>query len=196
VPDKGYRRLARPRRPRRRGFLTYLATRSSLWLGQDHLLNIDSTGYSEDFRRFFFRDIQSITIRTTQRRSFWNLGLGILLALCLAELTFGSSAAFDPWGIFILALSAFFAVLVIVNNALGQTCTVLIQTAVQVEEIPSLSRVPRAQRILGLIQPLIATSQGRLTPEGVVARIREANAIPEARAATAPGRLQTGPLNL
>ena len=62
MAEKEYQRLTRARL-RRAGFFTAVATRSSLWLGKDHLLCIDSNGYGEDYKRFYFRDIQTITLR-------------------------------------------------------------------------------------------------------------------------------------
>src|SRR5213593_2882508 len=76
--DQEYRRLTRSR-VRHTGFFTLASTRSSLWLGKDHLLNIDSNRYTEEYKRFYFRDIQSITIRKTKRREIWNLVLMLLL---------------------------------------------------------------------------------------------------------------------
>src|SRR5438270_10777538 len=48
--------------------LTYYAR---LYLGPDHLLQTASTGYSETYKRFYFRDIQAIVIRKTNARLFW-----------------------------------------------------------------------------------------------------------------------------
>ena len=47
-----YRRLTRSRA----GVGSY----SSLWLGADHVMQLSSTGYTESYRRFYFRDIQAI----------------------------------------------------------------------------------------------------------------------------------------
>ena len=48
--------------------LTYYAR---LYLGPDHLLQTASTGYSETYKRFYFRDIQAIVIRKTNAGLFW-----------------------------------------------------------------------------------------------------------------------------
>src|SRR5690242_8964250 len=41
--------------------------RFSLWMGDDHLLLVDSTRFSESYKRFYLRDIQSIIVRRTPR---------------------------------------------------------------------------------------------------------------------------------
>src|SRR4051812_34800602 len=39
----------------------------TLHLGVDHLLQIEHSGYREDYRRYYFKDIQGFIIRKTNR---------------------------------------------------------------------------------------------------------------------------------
>ena len=55
---KEYKRIG-GRGSRRRQFFT----RNTLWLGADHLLQGEHTGYTEEYKRFYFRDIQGITVK-------------------------------------------------------------------------------------------------------------------------------------
>jgi hypothetical protein len=72
MAEKEYFRLARARR-RGQGFhVTFGLHRASLWMGMDHLLSISEGPYSEEYKRFFFRDIQAITVCITRRRMVWN----------------------------------------------------------------------------------------------------------------------------
>jgi hypothetical protein len=136
-------------------------------MGKDHLLCVDVEGFTESYRRFFFRDLQMITIRTTKRRAVLNGIFGVLFALFMAEMVF------DGPGPFSVIFGFLFGFLLLLNNLLGTTCRVFFQTAVQTEEIPSLSRVPRTQRVLARIRPLIAESQGLLSAEDAAAHVRE-----------------------
>ena len=77
MAEQEYQRLTWARR-RPSGFIAFSATRSSLWLGSDHLLCIDTTGYTENYKRFYFRDIQAIVIRKTEAWKFVALALGAL----------------------------------------------------------------------------------------------------------------------
>jgi hypothetical protein len=161
---------------RRKAIFAAFATRSSLWLGNDHLLSVDSTGYTEEYKRFYFRDIQVVTIRKTKRRVVWNWVLGTAIVLCLpglATVLFSDArsemGAFVMWGIF----ASLFAVPLLINNILGPTCACQLRTAVQIEELPSLCRVRRARKVLNRIRPLIAAVQGQLAPEEIPARMRE-----------------------
>jgi hypothetical protein len=178
VAEKEYVRLTRPRRRRNKGFFEGLvASRSSLWLGRDHVLNIDSNRYSEEYKRFYFRDIQAITVRATNRRAIWNWILAILFVPAL-----GSSAAYWPSRsepgmmgglVVLLMLTVGVGIALLANNLMGPTCLVYIRTAVQVEESPSLGRIRRAIKVLDLIRPRIIAAQGQLAPEEVSARLTE-----------------------
>ena len=169
MAEKEYLRLTRPR-VRRKGFLTIAvgSARSSLWLGKDHLLNIDATSYAEEYKRFYFRDIQAFTIQKTRRHEIWNWVLSVLLILCLAGVL---SEATRPFMAFLILI---FAMSLLINNILGPTCAFYIRTAVQTEHVPSLNRIRRTRKVLDHIRPLIVAAQGQLTPEELSTRIHEA----------------------
>jgi hypothetical protein len=56
---------------------------------------------------------------------------------------------------------------------------------VQVEELPSLSRLPRARKVLTRLRPLIVAAQGQLAPEEIPAKMQEWTAQSAAAASTA-----------
>lgn len=173
-----YQRLTRTRT--RTLFSVAAASRTSLWLGPDHLLCIDYNGYSESYKRFYFRDIQAITLQQTKRRMIWNIILLTPLFFCGVGLMICLFPYENPgWVIFWSIAAAFFLVPFIINNFLGTACTGQLRTAVQTEELASLSRVPRATKVLERLRPLIADAQGEtLSPEEVAARLRKLHAPP------------------
>ena len=191
MADTPYRRLTRAR-SRHSGIAVFTHVRSSLWLGADHLLVIDSSGYTETYKRFYFQDIQAVTIRLTSRRRIWNWALGALTAVCVAGYGYGLAvmpnpnlAASSP----LFGFALIFAVPLLINNLLGATCACQLQTAVQTEPLPSLCRLRKTRRILDRLRPLIAQAQGQLAPEEIPARLRawqEATAAAEAAAAAEP----------
>jgi hypothetical protein len=149
---------------------------SSLWLGPDHILNVNSNGYIETYKRFYFRDIQAIIIQRTGRRAAWNgilavpfLGFFIGLLACLSSLSENEAGS--------IVCSSFLAVILfffVLNYILGPGCTCHIRTAVQIHRLPSVRRVPNAKHVLEKIRPLIAAAQGgELSAEAVSARMRE-----------------------
>jgi hypothetical protein len=184
MAEKEYQRLTWSRM-KRTGLLTAVATRSSLWLGKDHLLCIDSTGYAEEYKRFYFRDIQAITVVKTKRRLIWNWLFGVPLAGCAGAWGIG---LLTPQGLSLgatitgLVVTVLFALPLLLNNLYGSTCACHLRTAVQTEMLPSLNRLRRAHKVLNRIRPLIEAVQGaRLSPEeiaGTLANSPASNAPP------------------
>ena len=159
-----YTRL--PGRGLRIAVFAVTATRGRLWLATDHLLAVDSTTASESYRRFYFRDIEAFVIRRTARRHVWNWVL-LFGALVTAGPFFGfwsssPSDALPPIGI---GVAAFWLILIFINTLRGPTCQTHVRTAVQLEHLPSLSRVKVARKVLAMVRPIIDEAQGRVTEE-------------------------------
>jgi hypothetical protein len=178
MPEIHYKRLTRSRA--RSVFAIAFQSRASLWLGPDHLLSVDTNGYSETYKRLYFRDIQAIAIRESPRRSVWNAILMLPTVICFVGLVITALAGKNIAGIIIWSL--FFALVAIpfvVNNVRGATCACQLRTAVQTEDLPSLCRVRQTRKILEKIRPLIAAAQGgELPAETVAARMRDWAAAP------------------
>jgi hypothetical protein len=189
MPDSRYKRLTwRSRRPTK---IALTAPRATLLLGEDHILKVDATPFSESYRRFFFRDIQSITIKTNRRRLVWNIVLGTLLLIFLLE-GLVDTVDWGAWAITMMILSAITGAFLVINNLFGTACDVRIETAVQSDNLPPLSRVRRANDVLDRLRPLIVQAQGQFTPEETVARLREAAGLTTKAGTITPPR----PLNL
>lgn len=168
MADIAYKRLTRPRN--RALFSAAIATRSSLWLGPDHILHVDSTGYTENYKRFAFRDIQAVTVRYTQRWIIRIAAFVLLAVLFLAiGLGVGGVGALVGNGI----VCGFFLLLLAVDLIKGQSCVCQLRTAVQTEDLPSLNRVRRVKRVMGVLRPLIVQAQGVIAPEQIPALVHE-----------------------
>jgi len=168
VATKEYIKLTSTRK--RAGFAIFTVSRAQVWRGPDHLLLVITNGYTETYKRFYFRDIQSLLIRRTDRQKIIALVTGLLTAI------FGAVAIVTTtievrWVFGILAITTLIPF--VLNLLLGQTCICHLRTAVQTEEISPLSRVNRARRFLEKVRPLIAEAQGELTVEEVDMKMRE-----------------------
>jgi hypothetical protein len=135
---------------------------SRVWLAPDHVLLVLGHGFYENYRRFFFDDIQAVIVRRTHTgkifTSLWLAGL----------LFFGLLAAVvpDPTGrIILLGVAAPFAIGLMINILLGPTCACHIRTAVQTERVPAVSRWRTASQFVSRLSPLIVAAQGELPEE-------------------------------
>ena len=138
-----------------------------LYLAADHLLLVASTGFTESYKRFFFRDIQSIRLRKTSAGMIINGVLGFFTALFAL---IGASVGGVAQGV-LFSIAGLLLGLMALNFASGPTCVCEIQTAVQTRRIPPLGRLPRARKVIAQIKPLIEGAQETVAPGEMSGRI-------------------------
>jgi hypothetical protein len=135
---------------------------NTLYLGRDHLLLISSRGMSEDYKRFYYRDIQAFITRKTVWGKVQNIVMGVMAA-GMGLLTW--HVGWEDGGMVLAIFAAFFLIGLTANLLMGPTCVCHIQTAVQREKLPSLNRIRTARRAIDRIKPFIGETQGQVTPE-------------------------------
>lgn len=149
--------------------------RCRLYRGPDHLLVLRRRLFAETAHRFYFSDIQAITIRRTLSAPLASM----LLALsCVLTLSFMFIAPrflpFNDATVYLMAvLGTAFALGLGYNILLGPTCITELYTPVHHERLVCLSRWRTAHRALTLLKPLITEAQGALEPGALL------NALPE-----------------
>lgn len=176
--EREYQRLP-GRGIRRGGFLQITATSSRLWLGRDHLLLVDTNGFVETYKRFYFRDIAAITLTRTNRRAIWNgVALGFAVLLGATAFVLGGVT-----GIIFGSIGVLFVLLSLINVVLGPTCVCHLTTAVQTDEVASLRRVSQAQKVLTRLRPLLIAAQEQPGRD-----LEQAQLHPAERTAVTPNR--------
>ena len=138
----------------RRGFLFG----SSVWLGSDHLLLVKSARFREEYKRFYFRDVQAIVVAKA-RRFHISTRAAAIAALWLFALApiHGLERNLQAW--FWAAGSAALVVAWVFFSA-ARGCRCRIYTAVSSEELPSLYCIDTARRFLEKVEPYLAQAQG------------------------------------
>ncbi len=131
-----------------------------LYAGADHILQITFAGGAEEYRRFYFADIQAVIIRRTSGYIWWSIVWGVLAISPLLPLLI--EAALYTEVMAHLFMVAVFSVPLIFHLALGPTCSVVLQTAVHKEPLTSLTRLRGARKMLAYLTPLIAQAQADL----------------------------------
>ena len=151
TPPERYRKLPGARRG--------LVRRSSVWAGSDHLLLANSVRFREDYKRFYFRDIQAIAVADAPRAEISTRAVAIGFAWLAAYLALRSRL---PHGdaVFWLAFAALTGAWLSIAT-LG-SCRCRLYTAVSRDELPSVNRRWIARRFLAEVEPLIEKAQGRL----------------------------------
>jgi len=146
--------------------------RCSLWLGSDHLLHIRKQYYREANKRFYFKDIQALSLCRTSSGRTINFVLGGCLAAFILVVIAGGYYGWATGGILGFVPGVLFWGLLL-NIAFGPTCACHIHTAVQTERLPSLGRLRTAQKTIAMLKPFIEAAQGRLAPEDIEAHTDE-----------------------
>jgi hypothetical protein len=145
--------------------------RNSLWLGKDHLLHVINRGYTEEYRRFYYRDIQAILVRETSTGKTFSIILGIIAAICLLLLAAGWFVwRWEAYALIPLAVATFlWIVLFVIQVASGPTCICHLRTAVQFEHLPSLRRIRPAKTATAMLRQCVEAVQGPFATAAPVA---------------------------
>jgi hypothetical protein len=130
-------------------------------MGSDHLLLVKSARFREEYKRFYFRDIQAIVTAKAPRfhistRSaliafLWFCALAAVDAL---ESRFNVNLTWAWWTVSVALTVTWIWVCV------AHSCRCRIYTAVSSEDLPSLYRNWTARRFLEKVEPKLAEAQG------------------------------------
>lgn len=153
----------------------YLPTR--LYLGRDHLLKVTSVGTVEEYKRFYYADVQAVIVQRTTGYE-WGLAATVVLALVFWLAVAGSAGGSAPRaGLYIFAVCAlFFTLFALIHLMLGPTCKVWLRTAVHDEPLSSLNRLRRARKFISRLTPEIDRAQAGLQQEEIGSTGQKAHA--------------------
>jgi hypothetical protein len=139
----------------------FIIGRYTLWQGVDHLLHIYYRIGVEDYKRFYFSDIQAIITRKTIAGRIQNGVLGIIFMLCASVAGLNNGGWFAFW----VALAGVLILLLLINLYRGPTCKTKLMTAVQIEKLHSLHRLKNAIKVMDQLASQIQSVQGKLSRE-------------------------------
>ncbi|HEV2688725.1 MAG TPA: hypothetical protein VGV35_09230, partial [Bryobacteraceae bacterium] len=145
-----YRRL-----PGRSG----LFVRNSLWIQPDHVLRLRRNPFSEEYRRYYFADIQAIVLTELPNTgSYYGFAIAaalVLIAGALASALHAVSA--------ILCVSVALPIFLVALRR--RNCACYLKTLVSTEELPSLRRLNAARTSIAILQAEIQRAQGEISQE-------------------------------
>jgi len=149
-PAQEYRRL-----PGRSGLLI----RHSLWVQSDHLLRVRSNPFSEQYRRYYFADIQALVLTELPgTAAFYWYAAAISLAFLGGLLVY---SVHPVWGIFfgLVALIAFYAGWRVPN------CSCYLKTSVSTDKLPAIRHLRAARKAIASLIVETEKVQGTLSRE-------------------------------
>jgi hypothetical protein len=136
--------------------------KASLWEGADHILSVSGTRFNEEYRRFYYRDIQALIIEERANAGslgWWIILVGLLFVSILA--TVEKDPPYSWIGLLVLSV----LLIIRLDITFLRSCRCSIQTAVSRERLPSLIRRAPAKAAIARLQGRIASVQGDLPNE-------------------------------
>ncbi|MBD3420647.1 MAG: hypothetical protein GF398_11070 [Chitinivibrionales bacterium] len=136
------------------------------WKADDHVVCISESTVAQNYRRFYFNDIQAIIVQRSNVSAIITIIL-FFLTLILGGITYVNKGFDSPAGALIggLSIAAMLAI-AIINLARGPMGKVHIQSAAGVFKIPLNFRIRQISKAIGEIYELAMQWQTpRETPE-------------------------------
>ncbi|MFN7922047.1 MAG: hypothetical protein U0Q16_18230 [Bryobacteraceae bacterium] len=150
---------------------------SRLWLAPDHLLVVSTHLVTEKYRRFRFEDIQALVITHRPSRAVIQYALLFLALSFFIGFLFRVQSAGGRVALTILfapILAALFTDIV-----RGPRCRCTLVTAVSSLDLPSVSRVRVAEKVVGDLAPVIEAAQPPMPADARIAPPRASAQPPE-----------------
>jgi hypothetical protein len=120
--------------------------RNRLYQAPDHLLLLQSTGFTEEYKRVAYDNIRYVMIRHTygqERHAMISGGLFLLISLLYLTSM--------PWQA-VLAISIPFAIWFIANIFWGKGCAVYVNTDIQTIELPVPQRLKKVPILINFLR--------------------------------------------
>jgi hypothetical protein len=137
-----------------------LFRRQKIWKGSDHLLAVTETGYTEEFKRYYFSDIQSFTILWSKSYVGWAI-LWSMISLTAFAITVSSSDGVSETIVF----TGVFVTLLIIHLLRGPMCKCWIDTGINHDYLFAMRRVSQARRFWARVEPDLMAVQGEFSLE-------------------------------
>lgn len=139
-----------------------LITRRRLWLGSDHLLLVSSSVLTQQYRRFYLHEIQSLSIAEIENPARF---YGLVLSIMAVVFTFVLAAAGHPfWAVPCGLATTWLAVFTLTRPTVR--CT--LQTRIGTHQLP-LRQLDTSRKVISIIKSEIDRVQGQLPPDWVAA---------------------------
>ena len=141
----------------------FLIGKYTLWQGSDHLLQIFSRVGVEEYKRFYFNDIQAVVTRKTAIGTIQNIVMGCLVLIFMLPAVY-----FDGgWSLFYAIVAAAMLFLLLVGLLKGPTCETKLMTAVQTKKLHTLHRQKNTSNVMDRLGVHIHRTQGTLKREAL-----------------------------
>jgi hypothetical protein len=135
--------------------------RNRLYQGPDHLLIVQSTGYTEEYKRIAYPDIRYLMVMETYGQTRQGMASGAIILLIFFCHLFGL-----PW-LAVGLMSTPFLVWFAANIMLGPSCRCYLNTHVQTVQLPAPRRMKKVPVLRAFLQSQIPSPRPASTEQPV-----------------------------
>jgi len=121
--------------------------RSRIYSGPDHLLIVLSTGYTEEYKRIFYRDIRYIDVRKNRGQLWQTIISGVIFLLLLLIFYLANAPTLVA-----VICSLPIVIWILVNLFRGPTCDCYISTNVQTLKLPVPGRARKVTKLISFLR--------------------------------------------
>ena len=153
-----------------------ILSRHKLYNTSEYLLSCHYSGFTENYKRVYYKDIQSLHVNPNSNWLVYGF-LYLLGAILFGLLSYLSMTAMDSLFSFVLILifllAPFIAFLFYCISSFigGQSCTFTVFTAVQGQKIVAVNTVKKANRLIDLLSDKIAQKQKQLSLDDIINKL-------------------------
>ncbi len=150
------------------GFLV----RYRLWLGADHVLAVRTALFWEEYRRFYFRDIQALVLTEVENSGvYWGYLIAGMAAVFALFLGFNGHPVYA-------VLAGIIALIVFLITYSVPNCRVFVKTQVSWEHLRSLKRLEKAREAVAALRHEVEMVQGAYSATEAVGPVIESTRPP------------------
>mgnify|MGYP001546421120 CR=1 FL=1 len=151
---------------------------SRLWIGPDHLLLVDSTGISETYRRFFYKDIQAVNLVKKNSNHYKMIALLLFTVLSGIAAVVSWKYYFPPGLVIFCIIGPVLAVYTVRQIIKGPACDCWVYSSVQKEKLLPVGTMKAGKRFIDFLLPRVEQVQGSLSPDSISAGQKRVTAAP------------------
>lgn len=139
-----------------------LVAQNSLWVGADHLLAVANTHGMENYKRYYFAEIQALVAHRTTAWRMGNFLLGLVAALLLVPGVISHVQGEAEAAVTLFVLGGVVFVVFAWHLLEGPTAKLFVQTATSYDRLEGVSRWRRARKVIARIEPIVREAQRHL----------------------------------
>lgn len=142
-------------------------SRNKVYASEDHLLSVEGTIATEEYKKIYFKDINGIVCRKTNNYMALNIGTIIFMILGFLPIILGGSELF----VITLFIVIPIGIILGINLLLGSSCETFFITDTGKIRIPALARYKRVDKVLKKIVPLVGPFQKQFMDQEIMEKV-------------------------